>query len=120
MSAGSFTATKYELDNGTIVNVKVQPETLTFTDGTAANDPPAGAVTLGISAYTRKPKNQYGIGCRRVRITWTSGPPTGYKDDTLLVPVLSKSVFDGYSQGDAVTYLGTAASISRKLNEELT
>lgn len=120
MSSGAFTSTKYEMDNGTIVNVKVQPETLTFTDGTAANDAPSGGVTLGISAYTRKPKERYGVGCRLVRISWTSGAPSGYKDASVLVPILSKAVFDGYSQGDAVTYLGTAASITRKINEVLT
>lgn len=120
MSAGAFTATKYELDGGTIVNVKVQPETLSFTDGTAANDPPAGAVSLGISAYTRKAKNRYGVGCRLVRLTWNSGPPAGYKDESVLVPILQKSVFDGYSQGDTVTYLATAATITRKISEVLT
>lgn len=120
MSQGAFSRTKYELDDGTICNVTVQPETVDFTDGTNQNTAPTGAVTLEISAYTRKPKSRYGIGCRLVRINWTSGPPSGYKDASNLIPVLQKSVFDAYSEGDAITYLGTTGTISRKLKEVLT
>lgn len=120
MSEGAFTPSKYEMDGGTVINVKVQPETLTVTDGTTVNDAPTGAVTLGISAYTRKPKNQYGVGCRLIRCIWTNDPPAGYKDASFTIPVLTPAAFAAYSQGDTITYLGTSATISRKITETLT
>lgn len=121
MSAGGFNLSKYELDDGsTIVPIRVQPETLAFTNGTNANGAPTGAVTLNVTAYARKSKRQYGIGARTVSISWNAGAPDGYKDDNVIVPILSKAVFDGYSIGDVVTYLGTAATIVSKTAEVLT
>ena len=121
MSAGPFTKTRYELDGGSnFAPISVQPETLTFTSDSVANEAPTESVNLGISVYTRKPKRRYGIGARTVTISWNGNPPTDYKDENLTVPVLRQSVFDGYSVGDAATYLSTACVIVSKTPQVLT
>lgn len=120
MSAGSFSRAKYELDGGTIVPIRVQPETISLTDGTNANDEPAGSVTLDVTAYARKGNRQYGIGARCITIAWSAAPPTGYEDELLQIPVLTPATFAAYAVGDTVTYLATAAEIVSKKNEVLT
>ena len=119
MSAGAFSLEKYELDNGQISPIRVQPETVAFTDGTDANDSPTGAITLNLFARARKGNREYGIGARFVTIQWDAAPPAGYQDDALQIPILDKSVFDGYALGGGYTYLGSACSIISKTGERL-
>lgn len=120
MSAGAFTLSRYELDGGTIiVPIRVQPETLALTDGTTANDPPTGAVTLSVSAKARKGTREYGIGARNITISWVAGPPTGYEDENLSIPVLSEVAYAAYTVGTEVTYLGTTATVVARKAEAL-
>lgn len=119
MSSGSFTTTKYELDNGTVVPFRAQPETLLFTSGGTANDEPAGAVTLSLFAKANKGTREYGIGTRRITISWEGSPPTDYADENLNISIMQSSVFDGYNVGDTATYLGTTCTIVAKKAEQL-
>lgn len=119
MSSGPFLTTKYELDNGTIVPFKAQQETLDLTDGTVANDPPAGAVTLSLFAKASKGVREYGIGTRRITISWDSGAPAGYKDENLSISILTPAAFAAYDVGDGLTYLATACTVVSKKNEQL-
>lgn len=119
MSAGAFVTSRYELDGGQIVPVRVQPETLEFTDGTNANDPPAGAINLSLFAKTRKGNREYGIGCRLVTISWNAAPPAGYEDENLTIPVMTPANFANYATGTVVTYLGAPATIVGRKAENL-
>jgi len=47
MSAGAFVLTNYETDAGTIVPIKLQPETLQATFGGGANTAPSGTPAAG-------------------------------------------------------------------------
>lgn len=120
MSSGGFENSKYELNGGaTIVPIRVQPETLLFTDGSTANSAPAGAVNLSVSAKARKGNREYGIGARNVTISWDATPPTGYEDENLTVPILTEAAFADYNIGTGVTYLGAAATIVGRKAESL-
>lgn len=119
MSAGAFTLSKYELDGGQISPIRIQPETLGLTDGTNANTAPAGDVDLSLFARARKGTREYGIGARFITISWNGSPPTGYKDGTLSVPVLTAAAFNAYTVGENVTYLGTTAVVVSKTAERL-
>lgn len=120
MSAGNFDLAKYELDDGTtIVPVVVQPETMALTNGTLANDEPAGAVNLSLRAKTRKGNTEYGIGCRCISLRWNGAPPTGYSAGSLTVPILTVAAYAAYNVGDSITYLGATADVIGKKPEAL-
>jgi hypothetical protein len=123
MSAGSFDRTaRYELDTdngGYIVKARVQPETLAATDGTDANAIPADPVDISIHAYARKGKKEYGIGMRRVILTDPDPIPDGYSGEDVSIPVMTPATFAAWSEGDAITYLGSSWTLLDKVNEEL-
>lgn len=112
MSAGNFTLSRYEADNGDIHPIRVQPETLTANIG-GANTPPAGAVDVGLFATARKNRRAYGIGARVARVRFTGAPPDGYADNqTLTVPILTPDIFDGLVAGATTgTYLGSPVQV---------
>ena len=119
MSAGAFVTSKYELDDGTIVPIRVQPETLALTNGSQDNAAPTPGVTLSLFAKARKGNREYGIGARTVTISWDTAPPTGYEDDNLSIPILTPTAFSAYAVGSGVTYLGTAATVVSRKSEQL-
>ena len=116
MSSGSFVTSKYELDDGRIVSIRIQPETIT-----TVNTVPSAAYTANMpSAKVSKGKREIGIGARYITIKWTGTIPDGYKETGLVkVPILQKSVFDGLSKGDSFTYLGGTAQVVSKAQESI-
>lgn len=121
MSAGVFTRTQYQLRNGSIARIRVQPETLSATFDTTANAAPAGAPTAGLpTVYARKPERVYGIGARTVTLFFTGTLPDGYSGDPLTIPVLQSAVFDGIAEGGPATYLGAPAQVLSKRAENIT
>ena len=122
MSAGPFTNSSYETVAGPVHPIVIQPETQALILGGATNDPPAGPITNEITAYTRKPKNRYGLGARNVRLSWTdpAAPPTGYQPyQTFLVPILTPGLFDAVTVGTTGTYLGVGVTVVSKLPEDI-
>lgn len=119
MSSGTFTITRYELNSGSIQPIRLQPETLALTNGTEANDPPAGATTNSQFVRARKGTREYGVGARGITISWDGNPPANYADENLRIPVLTPTAFDAYGVGDSVTYLGTAATVVSKQEESV-
>lgn len=120
MSQGRFSRTFYELDNGNVAPVRIQPETeACLFDGTA-NAAPAGPATEDCFAQTRKSKRAYGIGCRTVTAEWTGTPPTGYDDrGNLTIPVLTSAVYDGITIFSTGTYQGASITIIGKSGESI-
>lgn len=118
MSEGQFINSRYELDSGEIVRVRIQPETIS---GFTANVAPTGAISAGYpSAKVSKGNREFGIGTRSISITWNGTPPTDYlATGTLRIPILTKSVFDGLALGATITYLGAEATIVGKNPERI-
>lgn len=112
MSAGSFTRSKYESNNGDIHPIRVQPETLTAQFGSTANSAPAGAINNPISARVSNGNRQFGLKPRTATITFGASPPTGYKAEAYIrIPILQESLWNTLSNGTTLTYLGSAATV---------
>lgn len=114
--AGKFTFSKYEKDDGTILNIKLQPETLT-----SVNVAPSGAVEAGWpSAQVAKGRRSIGIHARYISCKWTGAVPDGYDADGVLrVTILTKSVYDGLALGSTFTYLGQPTRIIGLTGEKI-
>lgn len=118
MSAGEFEFTKYERDDGAIHNVRVQPETLALTIASTANTAPTGAVTAAGSAQVGAGRRGYGIHTRFITVRFTGTFPDGYKGTPISrIPILQKSVYDGFQAGATGTYLGQPISVVSKSPE---
>lgn len=115
MSAGAFTRSKYEADDGTIYPIRVQPETIIA----AANPAPAGAVAAGVpSARANGGRRVLGVNARAVYVTFTATPPAGYKPDSILkIPILTKTAYDAKSRGSTFAYLGGTVTVTGKKPE---
>lgn len=121
MSSGVFTIAGYETDNGDIVPIKVQPETLTAVLGTANATAGASFAAGFPSAQTSQSKRALGINARTVSITFAPGAePADYKPGTILkIPVTTKARFDALSKGSSVTYLTATGRIAGKSPERI-
>lgn len=117
MSAGSFVNSKYEADNGDIMPIKVQPETISASAG-GANTAPTGSITVDLFAKSQKNRRSYGVGARGVRARFTGTVPTGYAANSVVsFPILTKARWDAITSDTAVTYNGAAAAIVGKYGE---
>lgn len=120
MSSGAFTISKYETDDSVVHPIRVQPETIAAQFGSTANAAPTGAVTDNQRVKVTKGAREYGIGARTVTITFGDTPPDEYRPYSYItLPVLKKSVWDAITDGSAVTYLGTAGTVSYKTQERI-
>lgn len=120
MSSGEFSRSKYETNNGDIVNIRVQPETLAASIGGAANAAPAGAVTAGFpSALAGGSRRRIGINARTVSFI-PDADIDDYKPGQILrVPVLTQARWDAVSRGSTMTYLGQAGQVVGKSAEQI-
>lgn len=119
MSSGAFVRSKYEADDGTILNIRVQPETISANLG-GANAAPSGDVNGLGSAKARGGKREIGVKARRVRVAFTATVPTGYKADTTLeIPILTKALYDGIALGSTGTYLTVPVQVIGKSAESV-
>lgn len=117
MSSGAFVLSKYEADSGTIYPIRVQPETLAATIG-SANAAPAGVTDAEVFARTGGGNRRYSIKARAVSVRFTGAVPDDYAPNQLLrIPILTQSVYDGITVGDSGTYLGSAVQVVGKLRE---
>ena len=112
MSTGAFVLSKYEANDGTIYPVKIQPETLDLTLG-SANTAPAAAADGPVLAKVSKTRRAYGVGCRKVSFKFTAEtPPTGYsKGQVLSLPILKPTLWNTLKAGVTGTYLGGAVEV---------
>jgi hypothetical protein len=117
MSSGAFTLAGYSTDNGDIVGIRVQPETLTAVLGTANASAGATFAAGFPSAQISRGKRTIGINARTVSIRLTAAL-TGYKADSILrIPVTTQARWAGLSRGTIVTYLATAGVVVGKTPE---
>lgn len=98
MSAGAFTETKYQAEDGYVYPIRVQPETVSLTIGGKANDAPAGSIAPA-AGFVRVSggKRTYGITPRKIAIRFTGALPSGYKAGTIYrIPVLDPANYASY------------------------
>ena len=115
MSAGPFTTAFYETNSGEICRVKVQPETLSLALGSpaVANDSATGPSTQLARAIASGSRAGIGVNCRRVRLQWVGGAPTGYDDNGIItVPILQPGLWNSLeSDVTEGTYLGQSVRV---------
>lgn len=111
MSDGRFVEVNYELDDGEVGLIRVQPETRDCLINSVANTPSADPVTLRTRVYVQRGRREYGIRARFVTCRWVTAPD-GYDDRTLFsIPVFAKTLFDGLAPGQSVAYNGGTGTI---------
>jgi len=114
MSQGAFIQSFYETDSGGIHSIRIQPETIIAGTNTA----PAGPATGEGSASATGGRRRIGINARKVRITWTGAPPTGYKAGGITsIPFLQQDEWAALSKGDTFSYLGAEVKVVGKTPE---
>lgn len=104
MSAGEFVKRRYELDNGDVVQIRVQPSTVTTWN------PQATSSTLlhpDLTATVSQGKRTAGINARTARFEWASGVPSGYDPNGIItLPILTASAFDDLTSQETYSYRG--------------
>lgn len=121
MSAGAFEISKYQDNTGTrVYAIRVQPETLAATFGSAVNDPTADEVTEPIFAQVSRANGGYGVRPRKVTIRFTTTLPSGYKaDGTYSIPILTSALWDAITPASAGVYLGQPCIVISKSPESV-
>ncbi len=115
MSAGKFQVSFYELNNGDVAKIKVQPETVS-----GFNVPGVGPATTKVLARVSGGNARYGIKARSFSLRWTGQPPTGYDASSVVrIPILTATVYDSTQLYDTVTYLGAQAQVVGKSPERV-
>lgn len=116
MSAGEFELTFYTLDDGQVVNIKVQPETA----AADFNSTTAAAATIGISANASGSMRRNGVNARRIYGQWATTAPDGYDPKgRITLPILEQVNWNTIKKGDALTYLGETFRVTGKRAENL-
>jgi len=120
MSSGRFDFTFYETDDGTIIPLRVQPETLAADFAGTANAGATGPAASGYpSAQVSGSRRGFGIFARYVTVAWTTAP-TGYDDRGIVrIPVPIKATFDAIARNGTVSYLGGTGRVVNKFQEEI-
>lgn len=119
MSSGTFTRTRYELDNGDITNIRVQPETLALVIDGNTNAGVTDAVTRAGSAKVSGGRRSLGVNARLVRIRFTAAKADYAEGDVIALPWLQKATFDNLELYSTGTYLGTAIELVGKTAESV-
>lgn len=119
MSAGKFTNSKYEADNGDIYGIRVMPATLLANVG-SVNAAPAGAVDQQSSARVGGGRREFGVKARYASIKFTETVPDGYAADQILrIPILTPAVFNAIAKNQVGTYRGVAIQVIGKTGESV-
>ena len=120
MSNGPFTFTNYEKNDGIIVAIRVQPETLALTLNAVANDAPAGSPASGYpSAQTSQSRRAIGINARRVTCVYTSAASGDLPGLRVTLPWLQLATFNALPTNATGTYLGEPVRLANTLGEEI-
>ena len=119
MSAGAFTSSKYESDDGDIHPIRLQPETVLANIG-GANTAPSGDIDNSISAKARGGIREYGLKARGVNVVFTSTLPTDYEAGNVYrIPILTRARYDAISVGTTGTYLSNPVRVVGKIPERV-
>lgn len=112
--AGRFTLEFYETNDGDIMPIRVQPETLLATIGAVSNDAVAGPATGNFgSVSVGQGRRTNGVNARLVRLRFDTGAaPADYLDGgTVTIPALQSNFYSEAAVGATATYLGSACTV---------
>jgi len=115
MSSGPFTDTRYAADSGDVYGITVQPETLSLTIATVANDPPAGPVDQPVLARVSGSRRGYGVFARTARVRVTAAGTSGLTIGSVItLPLLNGDIYDVARKPNTGTYnTATVAVVGR-------
>lgn len=123
MSSGPFTtAALYEMDNGDITTLDVQPETLLAEVGGTVNVQASGTIRVGIpSAKFSKTDGEIGLRPRCATGKWATVPPTGQYSvgGRVCIPILSAANASVFVRGATMNYLGGTVTLGRPRPENV-
>ena len=116
MSSGAFQTQKYQCSEITeVVNIKVQPETIT-----TWNPVPTDAVSLDVFAKVGGSGRGYGIHARKARFEWFGGAPGGYDEDGIItLPILTQAAYVALVKNVNYDYLGSDLRLVGKTSEKV-
>lgn len=116
MSAGKFIDSVYSTDSGTMVPIRIQPETVT-----AWNPVAAGPVQAGLpSAAIGKGRRELGINARLARFKWKGAVPDGYDPNGIItVPILTLTALNNLVKNTDYQYLGNTVNLVGKTKEAI-
>lgn len=122
MSAGPFSISFYTTDDGNVMPITVQPETLAAAIGAATNAGAAGPATGNFgSVSVGQGKRTNGVNARLVRFRFPSGSePDGYApNSTLVIPALNDAFYAAATRGASITYLGATGQVIGRTGETI-
>lgn len=120
MSNGPFEFTIYEKNDGVLVGIRVQPETLTLTLDGVANTAPTGVSADGYpSAQTSQSRRAIGINARRVTCVYTSAATGDLPGLRITLPWLTFATFNALPRNALGTYNGEPVRLANTLSEEI-
>lgn len=115
MSAGPFLLSKYETDDGTVLPIRVQFETLTVADN-AEPDGGADGPFVKVSGSRRA----YGVHPRKITLSRSVGSDDyGSAKAYARVVMLTSAAYDAAVIGSTVPYAGVDWVIVSKTNESI-
>lgn len=120
MSNGPFSFTNYETNDGVIVGIRVQPETLALELDSVSNAAPAGTPAAGYpSAQTSQSRRAIGINARRVTCVYTDAATGDLPGLRITLPWLVLSTFNALPRNATGTYNGQPVRLANTLGEEI-
>lgn len=122
MSAGNFTKTLYQDNQGNVYNCRVQPETLAFQYNGATNTAPAGPADVPVRARMTGSRRRSGCRARSVRVRFTDAVPDGYSVNQIIeIPILQQSIWQTMTADESAagTYLTLPIEYMGKSDESV-
>lgn len=120
MSSGPFALARYQNNNGDVLRMRVQPETIALTLGTATNGIASGAITPGFpSAILSRSRRSIGVHARRVTVRVTAAGTSGLSVGSVItLPWFVRATFDSLPQDATGTYNGASVVLIGSLGEK--
>lgn len=120
MSSGPFLRSFYTTDLGTVVRIRVQPETIALVIETVANTPPAGPAAAGYpSAQVSQSNRALGINARKVNLVYAAGASGDLPGLPISLPWMDPTTFDAIPLGGTGTYLTEPVEVVSKAGESI-
>lgn len=120
MSSGPFLRTFYTTDLGTVVRIRVQPETVGLVIETVANTPPAGPAAAGYpSAQVSQSNRSLGINARKVNMVYATAASGDLPGLPVNLPWMDPTTFDAIPLGGAGTYNAEPIEVVSKSGEAI-
>jgi hypothetical protein len=114
MSSGSFVLAKYETNAGAVRPIRVQPETII-----AAVNPEATGTSQGDRIRVSGGKRKIGRKARSVSLVQNVGAAVdGYQPTkSIRIPIFTLDAYNALTEGQTITYNGSAWKVSGVTNE---